>query len=167
MAGRVYVIKWLCDVLNISSPGRISWQLAAACSRGDLTAAMQLVETAGLNASDVVSHALKFACHNSRDNVIRWLMALPTIDLSLCAVEKALDGESTLLIWACHKDRMDIVSRLLPHSTAQTLNTASVRSCDTAMHLIIWKHSRGNTPLHTACLKGKAMLYVQLILILY
>jgi hypothetical protein len=49
----------------------------------------------------VMSQALRVACHNGRDDVVKWLMSHTTADVSSRGVIREPDGEVTSLMTAC------------------------------------------------------------------
>jgi hypothetical protein len=132
------IVKWLIsDVMTLSHTDRITWLLIAACARGDMSDIQQLATQVDSDVTRVMSQALRVACYNGRDDVVKWLTSHTTADVSSRGVILSVDGEVTSLMVACDMSRCGIVRRLLQCVTPHTVNMMSGNIRDTALHFIV------------------------------
>jgi hypothetical protein len=81
--GHTRIVTWLIsDVMQLSHSDRIKWLLITACSCGDLSVVKQLTTRVDSDVTRVMSQALRVACFNGRDDVVKWLMSRTTVDVS-------------------------------------------------------------------------------------
>jgi hypothetical protein len=77
------IVKWLIsDVMTLSHTDRIRWLLITACARGDMSDIQQLATQVDSDVTRVMSQALRVACYNGRDDVVKWLTSHTTADVS-------------------------------------------------------------------------------------
>jgi hypothetical protein len=75
------IVTWLTsDVMQLSQSDRIKWLLITACAHGDLSVVKQLATQVVSDVTRVMSQALRVACYNGRDDVVKWLMSHTTAD---------------------------------------------------------------------------------------
>jgi ankyrin repeat protein len=136
----VRIVTWLTsDVMQLSQSDRIKWLLlTTACARGDLSDIKQLATQVDSDVTRVMSQALRVACYNGRDDVVKWLMSHTTADVnSRGVIDKQVDGEVTSLMVACNMGYNNIVRRLLQCVTPHTINMMSGAVANTALHFAI------------------------------
>jgi ankyrin repeat protein len=101
--GHMRIVTWLIsDVMQLSQSDRIKWLLTTACARGDLSVVKQLATRVDSDVTRVMSQALRVACYNGRDDVVKWLMSHTTVDVSSRGVIDEIHGEVTSLMVACY-----------------------------------------------------------------
>jgi hypothetical protein len=153
--GHMRIVKWLIsDVMTLSHTDRIKWLLIAACARGDMSDIQQLATQVDSDVTRVMSQALRVACDNGRDDVVKWLTSHTTADVSSLGVIYDTDGEVTSLMVACDRSRCGIVRRLLQCVTPHTVNMMSGNIRDTALHFIVCSEVDANAQLVKACIDG-------------
>jgi ankyrin repeat protein len=100
--GHMRIVIWLIsDVMTLSHTDRITWLLTAACARGDMRDIQQLATQVDRDVTRVMSQALRFACNNGREDVVKWLTSHTTADVSSLGVIYKPYGEMTSLMVAC------------------------------------------------------------------
>jgi hypothetical protein len=104
---------------------------------GDLSVVKQLATQVDSDVTRVMSQALRVACYNGRDDVVKWLMSHTTVDVSSRGVIRSINGEVTSLMVACDTGCYSIVRRLLQCVTPHTVNMMSGKVANTALHFAI------------------------------
>jgi glycine cleavage system aminomethyltransferase T len=118
MNGHMRIVRWLIsDVMTLSHADRIRWLLTAACARGDMRDIQQLATQVDSDVTRVMSQALRVACNNGRDDVVKWLTSHTTADVSSLGVIHKQYGEMTSLMVACEG-----VSVILPDDCCSVLH---------------------------------------------
>jgi ankyrin repeat protein len=108
--GHVRMVKWLIsDVMQLSQSDHIKWLVITVCARGDLSIVKQLVTDVDCAVSRVTSQALRVACYNCRDNVVKLLMLHTAADVRSRGVIDEVSGEVTSLMVACNIGHNSIV----------------------------------------------------------
>jgi ankyrin repeat protein len=152
-SGFVHIVEWLVsDVMHLSYTDRIRWTFVTACVRGDLSDIQQLATRIHSDKTDVMSQALRVACDNGRQDVVKWLTSHTTADVSSAAVIYIQTGKMTSVMAACNRGNNRIAIQLLQCVTPHTVNMMSGRTRDTALHLTCF--SETNRRLYAACTEG-------------
>jgi hypothetical protein len=68
--------------MTLSHADRIRWLLFTECARGDMRDIQQLAALVDSDVTRVMSQALRVACDNGRDDVVKWLTSHTTADVS-------------------------------------------------------------------------------------
>jgi ankyrin repeat protein len=150
--GHMRIVVWLIsDVMQLSHSDRIKWLLTTSCARGDLSAIKQLATRVDSDVT-LVSQALRVACYNGRDDVVKWLMTHTTADVNSLGVINDVRGEVTSLMVACDNGHNDIVRRLLQCVTPHTVNMMSGAAANTALHFAICYETEKRSPMQAGCI---------------
>jgi hypothetical protein len=153
--GYMRIVIWLIsDVMTLSHTDRITWLLTAACACGDMRDIQQLAIQVDRDVTRVMSQALRVACFNGREDVVKWLTSHTTADVSSLGVVYKQDGEMTSLMVACERSEYSIARRLLQCVTPHTVNMMSGNMRDTALHFIVWSEAEANCQFVNACYAG-------------